>query len=221
MKRSEINEIILNAEIFLKEMGFYLPPWAHLSPKEWKSFDSQSIKEIKETGLGWDVTDMGSGNFLKRGLVLFTIRNGGLGINKKPYAEKIMVVQENQETALHYHKDKVEDIINRSGGCLILELFNSNGPHELNDTSVEVIIDGVTKSYEAGEKVYLNPGESICIRPEVFHRFYAQEGSGPVLAGEVSAVNDDATDNYFYESLPRYPEVEEDEASQRLLCTEY
>jgi D-lyxose ketol-isomerase len=221
MKRSEINRIILNAEAFFKEMNFSLPSWGHLSPEEWKLRDSQSCKEIVETRLGWDVTDMGSGNFSKRGLVLFTIRNGGLGLTKKPYAEKIMVVQENQETALHYHKDKVEDIINRGGGCLVLELYNSNGPHNLDDSLVTVSIDGVNKTYEAGEKVYLNPGESICILQRVFHRFYGQEGSGPVLTGEVSSINDDDTDNYFYESLPRYPAIEEDEDSQRLLCTEY
>lgn len=221
MKRSEINRIILNAEAFFKEMNFSLPSWGHLSPEEWKLIDSQSCREIVETRLGWDVTDMGSGNFSKRGLVLFTIRNGGLGKTKKSYAEKIMVVQENQETALHYHKDKVEDIINRGGGCLVLELYNSKGSHDLDDSLVTVSIDGVVKTYNAGEKVYLNPGESICILQGVFHRFYGQEGSGPVLTGEVSSINDDDTDNYFYESLPRYPAIEEDEKPQRLLCTEY
>lgn len=221
MKRSEINRIILNAEAFFKEMNFSLPSWGQLSPKEWKLRDSQSCREIFETRLGWDVTDMGSGNFSKRGLVLFTIRNGGLGLTKKSYAEKIMVVQENQETALHYHKDKVEDIINRGGGCLVLELYNSKGPHDLDDSLVTVSIDGVVKTYNAGEKVYLNPGESICILQGVFHRFYGLEGSGPVLTGEVSSINDDDTDNYFYESLPRYPAIEEDEKPKRLLCTEY
>lgn len=221
MKRSEINRIILNAEAFFKEMNFSLPSWGQLSPEEWKLRDSQSCREIFETRLGWDVTDMGSGNFSKRGLVLFTIRNGGLDLTKKSYAEKIMVVQENQETALHYHKDKVEDIINRGGGCLVLELYNSKGPHDLDDSLVTVSIDGVVKTYNAGEKVYLNPGESICILQGVFHRFYGLEGSGPVLTGEVSSINDDDTDNYFYESLPRYPAIEEDEKPKRLLCTEY
>ncbi len=221
MKRSEINTIISEAEIFIQKMGFHLPPWAFFSPREWDKKDSREHREIFDNRLGWDVTDMGSGNFNKRGLVLFTIRNGGTGDNLKPYAEKIMVVRENQETALHYHNDKVEDIINRGGGVLVLELFSSRGKHELDDAPVTVIIDGVLKTFEAGEKVLLHPGESITIRRGVFHRFYAAEGTGSVLAGEVSSVNDDDTDNYFYESLPRYPGIEEDEAPGRLLCTEY
>ena len=102
-------------------------------------------------------------NLSDMGLVLFTIRNGGMGIHRKPYAEKVMVVQENQETALHFHKDKIEDIINRAGGRLVLELFNSKGPRELDDSPVEVIIDGVTRVLDPGEKVILHPGESICL----------------------------------------------------------
>jgi D-lyxose ketol-isomerase len=41
------------------------------------------------------------------------------------------------------------------------------------------------------------------------------------LIGEVSSVNDDATDNYFREPLPRFPQVFEDEPPEHLLCTEY
>jgi D-lyxose ketol-isomerase len=221
MKRSDVNQIITQAEKFLESHSFKLPPWAFYKPEDWKGLNRDSHKEILVNHLGWDVTDMGSGDFNRRGLVLFTIRNGGLGENQKPYAEKIMVVKENQETALHFHADKVEDIINRGGGVLVLELFNSDGPHELKEDSVQVIIDGVLKNFEAGERVFLKPGESITLRQGVFHRFYAQEGHGTVLAGEVSAVNDDETDNYFYESLPRYPALEEDETPVRLLCTEY
>jgi D-lyxose ketol-isomerase len=41
------------------------------------------------------------------------------------------------------------------------------------------------------------------------------------LIGEVSSVNDDATDNRFYTPLPRFPDIEEDEAPAHLLCNEY
>ena len=44
---------------------------------------------------------------------------------------------------------------------------------------------------------------------------------GPVLLGEVSMCNDDENDNRFYEPIGRFPEIEEDEAPYRLLCTEY
>ena len=46
-------------------------------------------------------------------------------------------------------------------------------------------------------------------------------GTGPVLLGEVSQVNDDNTDNRFYEPVGRFPAIEEDEPPYRLLCGEY
>ena len=61
----------------------------------------------------------GSGDFYKRGLFLFTLRNGKYNIDKKPYAEKIMIVEEEQETPMHHHWSKMEDIINRGGGNLV------------------------------------------------------------------------------------------------------
>jgi D-lyxose ketol-isomerase len=42
-----------------------------------------------------------------------------------------------------------------------------------------------------------------------------------VLCGEVSLVNDDHTDNRFYEPAGRFPEIEEDEPPLHLLVTDY
>jgi len=39
--------------------------------------------------------------------------------------------------------------------------------------------------------------------------------------GEVSAVNDDATDNRFQETLGRFPEIEEDVEPLHLLVSDY
>jgi D-lyxose ketol-isomerase len=72
---------------------------------------------------------------------------------------------------------------------------------------------------EAGGTVILGPGESITLTPFLYHTFHAVDGHG--LIGEVSSVNDDDTDNFFLEPLPRYPEIVEDEAPLRLLCNEY
>ena len=55
----------------------------------------------------------------------------------------------------------------------------------------------------------------------MYHRFYGKKGTGRVLLGEVSAVNDDNNDNRFYEDLPRFPLIEEDEEARYLLITEY
>jgi len=79
----------------------------------------------------------------------------------------------------------------------------------------------VVKEAPARVKVILEPGESITLEPEVYHTLYGEEGGGKVLVGEVSSVNDDATDNFFLEPVGRFPEIEEDEPPLYLLCTEY
>jgi D-lyxose ketol-isomerase len=67
--------------------------------------------------------------------------------------------------------------------------------------------------------VVLNPGESITLPAYCYHKFWGAEGK--VLVGEVSAVNDDDTDNRFLDPLPRYSQIEEDEPPVYLLCTDY
>lgn len=220
MKRSEINQILINAKAFMAEKQFMLPPWAYWSVDDWKK-NKTGAREIIENMLGWDITNFGSGDFYKRGLFLFTIRNGKLNMDKKPYAEKIMIVEENQETPMHYHWSKMEDIINRGGGNLIIELFNSTSNNKFDTTPVNFKIDGVTRSVEAGGKVILTPGESICLEQGMYHRFYGEPGKGKVLVGEVSMVNDDASDNCFYESIGRFPVIEEDEEPLHLLVSDY
>jgi D-lyxose ketol-isomerase len=220
MKRSEINHILKEAEIFMAEKQFALPPWAFWSVSEWKK-NKNDAQEIISNMLGWDITDFGSGDFYKRGLFLFTIRNGKLNVDKKPYAEKIMIVEESQETPMHYHWSKMEDIINRGGGNLVIELFNSKNVTELSGTPVHFKTDGISRSVAAGGKVVLTPGESICLKQGVYHRFYGEVGKGTALVGEVSMVNDDANDNCFYESIGRFPVIEEDEEPLHLLVSDY
>ncbi len=220
MKRSEINQLISEAKDFFDEMNFKLPPWGYWPPEEWQG-KAESCAEIAENMLGWDLTDFGSGNFHRRGLLLFTIRNGNLRKDKKPYAEKIMIVEENQETPMHYHWHKMEDIINRGGGNLVIELYNSIQENQLAETDVQVKTDGILRNIPAGGKVILKPGESITLEQGMYHRFYGEAGKGKVLVGEVSAVNDDNTDNCFLEELGRFPEIEEDEKPVHLLVSDY
>ena len=171
--------------------------------------------------LGWDLTDFGSGKFHDRGLLLFTLRNGNPQRDNKTYAEKVMIVEENQETPMHFHWSKMEDIINRGGGNLVVELFNSDENEKPADTNVEVSIGGLRKNFSAGSRIVLNPGQSICFEPGMYHRFYGESGKGKVLLGEVSAVNDDKNDNRFLEKLGRFPEIVEDEPPLHLLVSEY
>ncbi len=220
MKRSEINQILKNARAFLAEKQFMLPPWAYWSVDDWKR-NKDSAAEVIENMMGWDITDFGSGDFYRRGLFLFTIRNGKLNFDKKPYSEKIMIVEEEQETPMHYHWSKMEDIINRGGGNLVIELYNATTDRKLDDTAVTFKTDGITRTVQAGGKVVLSPGESICLEQGMYHRFYGEKGKGKVLVGEVSMVNDDNTDNCFYETIGRFPVIEEDEQPVHLLVSDY
>ena len=162
--------------------------------------------------MGWDITDFGSGDFPRRGLVIFCVRNGLQGVaTEKPYAEKLLVVREDQETPFHLHRIKMEDIINRGGGNLVLELHNERDG-ALADTPVSVMVDGTRRELAAGEPLMLKPGESVTLTRNLWHRFYGEAGKGTVFVGEVSQVNDDLTDNYFFEKLGRFAGIEEDEA---------
>ncbi len=221
MKRSEINEILKNAKAFLADHKFMLPPWAYWSLTDWQKAKKEHHREIIDNMLGWDITDFGSGDFYKRGLFLFTLRNGKLNVDKKPYAEKIMIVEENQETPMHFHWYKMEDIINRGGGNLVIELYNSTPDEGFADTPVKFKTDGVERVVQPGGSVILSPGESICLEQGVYHRFYGEPGKGRVLVGEVSTVNDDTADNRFYETVGRFPSIVEDEEPLHLLVSDY
>ena len=223
MKRSTINALISEAKELFEQAGFHLPPFAFWSPEDWKSKGSEA-DEIQNNALGWDITDFGKGQFENFGLLLFTIRNGNYhdpSRYPKQYAEKIMIVKPDQVTPMHFHWKKREDIINRSGGNLILELYKSSEDEQLSDESFYVSIDGVKKQCQPGQSIILTPGESICLEPYVYHTFYGENGKGAVIVGEVSDVNDDVKDNRFLEPLGRFPTIEEDEEPMHFLCTEY
>ena len=220
MKRSEINKLMRENIEFIKEMKFNLPPFAYFTPEEWEN-KGHEYDEIRENMLGWDVTDYGHGVFEKIGLFLFTIRNGNINKPGKTYAEKLLISDEDQYSPMHFHHNKMEDIINRGGGNLIVEVYNATDDDQLADTDVTVNIDGHIETVPAGTKIRLTPGESITLPQRQYHAFWAEKGYGKVLIGEVSMVNDDNVDNRFYEKQGRFPEIENDEAPLYLLCNEY
>jgi len=224
MKRSEINKALKEMEAFINEHKFALPPFCHFTPDEWKTKGSE-YDEARENMLGWDITDYGLGDFYKTGFSLITIRNGNLSMKDKytkTYAEKLLYLREGQYAPLHFHFKKMEDIINRGGGNILIRVYNSTKDEQLDKvTDVNVSMDGRNFTVPAGTQVRLTPGESIAIQQFMYHDFTVEEGTGPVLLGEVSECNDDNTDNRFLESIGRFPEIEEDEAPYRLLCNEY
>ncbi len=223
MKRSEINQIIRTADAFIRERGFYLPPFAYWTPQDWQQ-KGPEVREIVENKLGWDITDFGAGDFENTGLFLFTIRNGAPGNwaakTGKLYAEKLLICQPNQVTPMHFHWAKMEDIINRGGGTLKIQLYNSTPTEQLDkDSQVHVHMDGVERVLPAGGIVTLAPGESITLPQGLYHQFWGEGGT--VLVGEVSLVNDDDRDNRFEQPVGRFPSIEEDEAPLYLLVNDY
>ena len=193
MKRSEINAIMKDALKLFDEYKISLPPFAKWTPEEWKQKGDET-QEIKDNMLGWDITDYGQGDFDKVGLLLITLRNGSQENPEKyakPYAEKLMLVREQQLAPMHFHWYKMEDIINRGGGNLMLQLYNSTADEQLADTEVTVSIDGVQKTFPAGAIVRLTPGESITLPKGLYHSFWGEEGKGTVIVQEVSMTNDD------------------------------
>lgn len=222
MKRSEINQIMGDATQFIKALNFKLPPFAYWSPKDWE-YKGHEYDEIRDNMLGWDITDFGSGDYDKIGLLMFTIRNGNFSMKKyiKPYAEKLLIVQEEQVTPFHFHWSKMEDIINRGGGNLLVQLYSSTETGEFADAPVAVAVDGRNFTVEAGVVVRIGPGESITLPAGQYHKFWGEKGSGQILLGEVSKVNDDRVDNRFHDKVGRFPQIEEDQAPLYLLGQEY
>jgi D-lyxose ketol-isomerase len=221
MRRSQINALLRDAAHYFATMNFKLPVWATWDVPTWQAHKAQAT-EIFANQLGWDITDFASGDYARRGLLLFAVRNGNPSRDRKPYAEKIMITEENQETPLHFHWRKMEDIINRGGGVLVLQLYRATPAEDLDlEQPVTVHVDGIERTVPAGGIVELNPGESICLEQHVYHRFYGKPGAGRVLVGEVSQVNDDDSDNRFHQPLGRFPLIEEDEPPAYLLTKDY
>jgi D-lyxose ketol-isomerase len=223
MKRSEINTLIDEAITLLRQHHITLPPFAYWSPDEWAT-KGPECDEIRQCKLGWDITDFGCGSFDNVGLVVFTVRNGHherVPYNKKIYAEKLLIIREDQHTPMHHHFRKSEDIICKCGGNLLIRVFNSARDGELSDSDVEVSLDGVRHKVKAGHTFRLKPGDSITLTPYLYHEFWAEKGSGTSIVGEVSSVNDDETDNSFYARVGRFPTIDEDVPVTHKLCTEY
>ncbi|MGB1208815.1 MAG: D-lyxose/D-mannose family sugar isomerase [Paracoccaceae bacterium] len=221
MKRSRINEILRESDAFIRANGVHLPPFAYASPEALRALDHSQIKARR---MGWDITDYGQERFDDMGLFLFTTRNGSVGelgqASGMLYAEKIMISRVDQLSPMHRHNIKVEDIINRGGGTLVLELFKAAPDGSIDRSAeVEVMVDGAMRRVGPGGHLKLVPGESVTLRPSDWHAFWA-EGSD-VLITEVSTVNDDLTDNVFEMDIGRFSNIDEDEPPQHLLVSDY
>ncbi|XWN30777.1 MAG: D-lyxose/D-mannose family sugar isomerase [Devosia sp.] len=220
MKRSAIEAAIAEAAEAFDAAGLALPPFATWSVETWRA---HAGTHAYTSGLGWDVTDFGGGKFDALGLTLFSMRNGsaeelaaGRGFS---YAEKALYVKERQLTPLHRHNIKVEDIIVRGTGTLALKLRKSAADGVPGPAArLSLQCDGMARETDEDGILRLTRGESVTLTTDIWHAFWAE--GGPVVVGEVSSVNDDATDNVFAEPLPRFPSIEEDVPAKTLLAGE-
>lgn len=223
MKRSRVNEIMAAAEEMIAAFGFRLPPFAGWSVQQFRDRAAQA-RRIVEARMGWDITDYGQGDFDRLGLFLFTLRNGDLADLRAgggmAYAEKLLISRRDQLSPMHTHVIKAEDIINRGGATLAVQLYGSDGRGGFDPAAGGVVAcDGIRRAFAPGEVLRLAPGESVTLRPGDWHAFWGE--GGDVLIGEVSTVNDDLTDNIFREPIGRFAEIDEDVPPRHLLVSDY
>ena len=156
MKRSKINVALKEMEAMIRKHSFALPPFCGFTPKDWEH-KGHAYDEIRDNMLGWDITDYGLGRFDEVGFSLITLRNGNLKNEKytKTYAEKLLYIKEGQMAPMHFHWDKMEDIINRGGGNVLIRVYNSTEDGQFADTDVTVNCDGKEFTVPAGKKPYV------------------------------------------------------------------
>jgi len=223
MKRSTINTIMAEARDLIQSHGFALPPFADWSPAAFRD-RAASARHIIDARCGWDITDYGAGRFDDMGLFLFTLRNGLLADLKRGggmcYAEKLLISRQDQLSPTHTHALKAEDIINRGGATLVVELHGSDDAGQFaEDRGGTVWLDGIRHDYGPGEHLRLAPGQSVTLRPGDWHAFWGD--GGDVLIGEVSTVNDDEADNIFRDPIGRFATIDEDADPTHLLVSDY
>ncbi|WP_163504692.1 D-lyxose/D-mannose family sugar isomerase, partial [Escherichia coli] len=86
-------------------------------------------------------------------------------------------IQQDQQTPWHFHYHKMEDIINRGGGDLCMQLAWATQDEQLDQQRhVSVMIDGCQRTLKPAETLVLHPGQSVCLPVGLYHRFWAEKG---------------------------------------------
>jgi D-lyxose ketol-isomerase len=229
LNRARVEASIALAKQVFRAFRINLPPFAEWTAKDWDRA-GPDCNEVRDCMLGWDVTDFGSRDFKHIGRTLFTLRNGNLHDTRYPksYAEKLILDPEGQRAPAHFHRTKREDIINRGGGNICVQLTRAGDDDQPAKGRLVIVLDGCAKTINSGGTVRLLPGESVCIPPRTIHQFWGEEGTGHRIDGigytvssEVSTVCDDLKDNFFFADLTRFPPIFEDVPRLHYLCNEY
>ena len=221
MKRSELEVVINSSLAMMDRQGFHLPPYAHWTPAQWREA-GQEAQVLRGAGLGWNIVEFEKGAFFKSEIAVFTLRMGDYRDLSKGrgrlYGEKAFVLFEGQIVPHHYHRVKTEDLINRGGGILGVNLVKVDAAGTPLDEAITLERNGIDVTVPARTTLQLEPGESIVLVPGVAHSFI---GVSEVLCGEISLANDDATDNYFLQELPAASPVTEDIPARHLVLADY
>lgn len=195
--------------------GVKLPPFALWGEARYRA-DPAAAKRISEGGLGWNIVEFAPGGFAREGLGVFTLRMGdwaqlatGRG---RLYGEKALMAEDGQRTPHHYHIVKTEDLLNRGGARFVVELFKVNRAGAPLKERFRVLKDATMVDLGPGDRVSLEPGESLVLEPFVAHAFWAEGGSA--LGGEISLANDDLSDNYFLPAPVAPAPITEDAAKR-------
>ena len=162
MKRSRVNRIMAEADAMIRRHGFTLPPFAYWSVEDFRARKDMAAR-VTAARMGWDITDYGQRRFDQMGLFLFTLRNGDLADLRRGggmcYAEKLLISRQDQLSPMHTHAIKAEDIINRGGATLVVELYGSDDRGGFApDRGGVVRCDGIARPFGPGEKLRLAPG---------------------------------------------------------------
>ncbi|MFP4260543.1 MAG: D-lyxose/D-mannose family sugar isomerase [Opitutales bacterium] len=144
MKRSEINQVYLEAKACFEQNGWALPP----NPR-------------------WDITDFGLGNFDQFGLVLINLAE------EPEYCEKLMYARKGQTTPSHTHAKKKEDIICRTGE-IALELWKGHPEKTEKGSTFDVQVNGVMQKHASGDILKLSAGERVTLKAGVYHAFWPE-----------------------------------------------
>lgn len=228
LKRSFIDEKIEQAIDLIKRRGYPVPEFFFWTKEDWKT-KSREYQEIVDTDMGWDITDFGSGDFNRRGLLLFNVRNGRQGDVRYPkvYAERICFTLPGQDNPPHWHKSKMEDLINYGDSPLYMQLFNVD-PEGQMDTESDVLVQlsGRRFKIKAGEAVEIRPGQSLTLTPGIIHQGVAGPDSQPAdgmgFLIEISSVTNDTGDNIYLDDKTQWPvEVIEDIGAKYCRVREY
>lgn len=222
MKRSFIDSRIDAMLALCDRHGVKLPPFAQWDEAQYRA-DPGAAKRIAEGALGWNIVEFKPGAFSREGLSVFTLRMGdwrhlatGRG---RLYAEKALMALDGQRTPHHYHIVKTEDVLNRGGARFVVELFKVDRAGTPLKERFRVLKDATTLDLGPGDRVSLEPGESLVLEPFVAHAFWAE--GGDTLAGEVSLANDDLSDNYFLPPPAAPAPIEEDQAKKYITTRDH